>query len=160
MPLTEIVKLGDPRLLEKSLPVNHEEVKKLMPEIEKMWRLVREFREAYGRGRAIAAPQIGLLKRIICIDTGERYALINPVLEIIGDETMEVWDDCMSFPNLLVHLKRYRKVRIKFLDLNWKENIWELEDDMSELLQHEYDHLNGILAIMRARDINSLKWIE
>jgi len=160
MPLTEIVKLGDPRLLEKSLPVMQEEVEKLMPEIEKMWRLIREFREAYGRGRAIAAPQTGLLKRIICIDNGKRYALINPVLEITGDETMDVWDDCMSFPNLLVHLKRYRKIRIKFLDLNWKENIWDLEDDMSELLQHEYDHLDGILAIMRAKDITSLKWTE
>ena len=160
MPLNEIVKLGDPRLLEKSLPVEPEEIEKLMPDIEKMWRLIREFREAYGRGRAIAAPQTGLMKRIICIDTGSKHALINPVIEIRGDETMEVWDDCMSFPNLLVRLNRYRKIRIRFLDLKWKENVWDLEDDMSELLQHEYDHLDGILAVMRAKDINSLKWIE
>ena len=70
MALSELVKLGDPLLLMKSEPVVQNEIKKLMPEIEKMWRLILEFRGAYGRGRAIAAPQIGLLKRIICMNTG------------------------------------------------------------------------------------------
>ena len=158
MPLDEILKLGDPRLLKKASPVRKEEVIKLIPEIEKMWRLIGEFHEIYGRGRAIAAPQAGLLKRIICIDTGERKVLINPILEIKGDETFNVWDDCMSFPDLFVYIERFRRIRIRFKDIEWKEQIWDLEDDMSELIQHEYDHLEGILAIMRARDITCFRW--
>ena len=160
MALSEIVKLGDRVLLEKSQPVRPEEISELMPCIEKMWRLIIEFREAYGRGRAIAAPQIGLLKRIICINTGKPEVLINPVIEAASDEMIEIWDDCMSFPNLIVRLKRHKKITVSFVDLNMESHMWQLEDDMSELLQHEYDHLDGILAISKAEDISCFRWID
>jgi peptide deformylase len=160
MALSEILKLGDPLLLEKALPVNIEEMPVLKPPLGKMDSLILEFRERYGRGRAIAAPQIGLLKRIICINCGTPQVLINPVIEDVSDEIMEIWDDCMSFPNLLVRVKRYKRITISFLDLNFENHIWYLEDDMSELLQHEYDHLDGILAISRAADISCYKWSE
>jgi peptide deformylase len=159
MALSEIVMLGDPRLLEKSVPVNKEELSALAPSFEKMWRLIAQFREEYGRGRAIAASQIGLLKRIICLNIDNPEVLINPIIEEASEEMMEVWDDCMSFPNLLVRLKRHRKITVSFYDLEWKRNTWYLEDDMSELIQHEYDHLDGILAISRADDITCYKWI-
>jgi peptide deformylase len=68
---------------------------------------------------------------------------------------MEVMDDCMSFPNLLVKVKRYKKAVIKYKDLEWKDRQMNLEGDLSELLQHEYDHLDGILATMRAIDNKS-----
>ena len=160
MALSEILKLGDPVLLQKAQPVNKEELSQLIPFFEKMNRLILEFRGKYGRGRAIAAPQIGLMKRIICINTGKLQVLINPVIEDASDEMMEVWDDCMSFPNLLVNLKRHRKITLSFLDINFENQVWHLEDDMSELLQHEYDHLDGILAISRAEDINCFRWID
>jgi peptide deformylase len=64
-------------------------------------------------------------------------------------------DDCMSFPNLLVKVKRYKKAVIKYKDLEWKDRQMNLEGDLSELLQHEYDHLDGILATMRAIDNKS-----
>ena len=159
MALTEILKLGDARLLEKSMPVKTEDIPGLIPFIEKMDRLILEFRNKYGRGRAIAAPQIGLMKRIICINTGKPEVLINPVIEAASDEMMEVWDDCMSFPNLFVRLKRYKRIKISFYDLEMKEHIRELEDDMSELLQHEYDHLDGVLAISRAEGPDCFKWV-
>lgn len=160
MALDEIRKLGDPVLLEKAEEVFPDELPALMPEIEKMWRLISEFRQVYGRGRAIAAPQIGLLKRIICLDTDRRHALVNPVLTADGDEMMELWDDCMSFPNLLVRLKRFRRVTITFRDTEWNEKVWKLSDDMSELIQHEYDHLDGILAISRAENISCFRWTD
>jgi peptide deformylase len=158
MALSEILKLGNPLLLEKALPVNIEELPDLIPFLKKMDRLILEFREIYGRGRAIAAPQIGLLKRIICINCGTPQVLINPVIEDTSDEMMEVWDDCMSFPQLLVKVKRNKKITISFLDLNFKNQVWYLENDMAELLQHEYDHLDGILAISRAENISCYKW--
>jgi peptide deformylase len=158
MALSEILKLGDPRLLEKALPVIAGELPGLIPHIEKMDRLILEFRNRYGRGRAIAATQTGLMKRIICINTGVPQVLINPVVEYASDEMMEVWDDCMSFPNLLVKLNRHKRIRVSFLDITLEKNIWNLEDDMSELIQHEYDHLDGILAISRAENISCFRW--
>jgi peptide deformylase len=68
---------------------------------------------------------------------------------------MEVLDDCMSFPNLLVKVKRYKKCTVQYLDMNWIPHTMVLEDDLSELIQHEYDHLDGILATMRAIDNKS-----
>jgi len=84
--------------------------------------------------------------------------LINAELYDKSDEMMEIWDDCMSFPELLVKVKRHKTCKIKFNDMNWKEHTWELKDDLSELLQHEYDHLNGILATQRAISIQHFKW--
>jgi peptide deformylase len=160
MALSEIIKLGDPRLFEKAMTVNSEELPELIPFFEKMDRLILEFRNKYGRGRAIAAPQIGLMKRIICINTGKPQVLINPEIEDASPEMMEVWDDCMSFPNLFVKLKRNRRITISFLDTNLEKQVWHLEDDMSELLQHEYDHLEGILAISKAENINCFRWSD
>jgi len=70
----------------------------------------------------------------------------------------ELWDDCMSFPNLLVKVKRHRSLTIKYLDANWEPQEWKMQDALSELLQHEYDHLNGVLCTMRAIDEKSFKW--
>jgi peptide deformylase len=68
---------------------------------------------------------------------------------------MEVMDDCMSFPHLLVRVQRYKKCKITYRDMKWQKQEMVLEGDLSELLQHEYDHLDGILATMRAVDTRS-----
>ena len=67
-------------------------------------------------------------------------------------EMIEIWDDCMSFPDLSVKVLRHKSCRITYRDLNWEEKTMQLEDDLAELLQHEYDHLDGILAVSRAID--------
>jgi peptide deformylase len=64
----------------------------------------------------------------------------------------------MSFPNLLVKVMRHKKLTISFFDLNWERQTWHLEDDMAELIQHEYDHLDGILGTQRAIDNQSFRW--
>ena len=66
------------------------------------------------------------------------------------NEKIEILDDCMSFPNLLVKVMRYKRCVITYMTPEWKERRMELEGGLSELLQHEYDHLDGILATMRA----------
>lgn len=159
MAVRDILLLGNPTLYKKSLPVeNKAEVLKLLPQIELMFATVLDFREKYGVGRAIAAPQIGLLKRIICLNIEKPVAMINPELQNLSNEKMELWDDCMSFPNLLVKVKRHRKLTLTFFDLKWEKQIWPLVDDMAELIQHEYDHLDGILATQRAIDNQSFRW--
>jgi len=158
MAVSDILLIGNPLLYEKAQEVQPQEIPGLMPKIDLMFETVLDFREKYGAGRAIAAPQIGLLKRIICLNTDSKVAMINPVLSNLSHEMFEVWDDCMSFPNLLVKVMRHKKLTISFFDLNWKRQIWNLEDDMAELIQHEYDHLDGILATQRAIDSQSFRW--
>ncbi len=81
--------------------------------------------------------------------------IINPTLEFVGDEMMELMDDCMSFPGLLVRVRRYRHCILRCLDEHWEPQEKQMDDDMSELIQHEYVHLDGILATMRAIDNKS-----
>ena len=87
--------------------------------------------------------------------TDRPYVIINPSLEFVGDEMMELMDDCMSFPKLLVRVRRYRRCILRCRDEHWQVREMQMDDDMSELIQHEYDHLDGILATMRAVDNKS-----
>ena len=158
MAIKDILLLGDQRLYNKSVPVLQEEVFELMPQIELMFETILDFRKKYGAGRAIAAPQIGLFKRIICLNIDRPVAMINPVITRYSKEMFEIWDDCMSFPDLLVKVRRHLSLDIHFFDPDWKVESLTLEGDMSELIQHEFDHLNGILATQRAIDDKSFKW--
>lgn len=151
----EILLLGDPRLYEVSEAVRREELEQLRPVFTDLFDCIKAIRRDYGFGRAIAAPQIGVNKRLICILTDRPYVIINPSLEFIGEEMMELMDDCMSFPNLLVRVRRYRHCVLRYRDENWQEREMRMDDGMSELIQHEYDHLDGILATMRAIDNKS-----
>lgn len=151
----EILLLGDPRLYEVSEEVRREELEQLRPVFTDMFDCIKGIRRDYGFGRAIAAPQIGVKKRLICMLTDRPYVILDPSLEFVGDEMMEVMDDCMSFPGLLVRVRRYRHCILRYRDENWQEQEMRMDDDMSELIQHEYDHLDGILATMRAIDSRS-----
>lgn len=157
MAIKDILLLGNPKLYEKSENVRFPELDKIKSKIELMHETILDFRKKYGVGRAIAAPQIGLQKRIICMNIDKPVELINPEIIFYGDELFELWDDCMSFPNLLVKVMRHKKITIEFYDLNWQKHSWHLENDMAELLQHEYDHLDGILATQRAINNKSFK---
>lgn len=148
----EILLLGNSKLYEVSDEVKREELDSLRSTFEDMFDCIKGIRRDYGFGRAIAAPQIGIKKRLICMITDKSYVIINPSLEFIGSEMMDVMDDCMSFPKLIVHVKRYRHCILRYLDKHWKPQEKCMDDDMSELIQHEYDHLDGILATMRAID--------
>ncbi|MDK2866101.1 MAG: peptide deformylase [Clostridiales bacterium] len=151
-----ILLLGDPRLYEISEPVVQSEVTQLKPVIQDLHDTLMAYRKKHHAGRAIAAPQIGIQKRVLYMHIEHPTVLINPVITFIGDKEMTVLDDCMSFPNLLVKVKRHYKIKIAFRDMMWQEQTLTLEGDLSELLQHEYDHLDGILATMRAIDNRSL----
>jgi peptide deformylase len=152
----KILLLGDPRLYEVSQEIKREECKDLQQVVESMHNAMMDFRAKYKRGRAIAAPQIGVMKRLMYMHIDKPVVFINPVFTWKSAELMELWDDCMSFPDLLVKVLRHQACRIKFRDLDWTEHEMDLAGDLSELLQHEYDHLDGILAVMRAIDDKSL----
>ncbi|MGC7873260.1 peptide deformylase [Desulfosporosinus sp. SYSU MS00001] len=155
MAIREILLLGNPKLYKVSETVQESELEELAPIVNDLHDTLIDFRNKYGAGRAIASPQIGIFKRLLYMYIDEPVIFINPTLEFIDAEMMEIIDDCMSFPQLLVRVKRYRRCTINYLDLQWKPQKMMLEGDLSELLQHEYDHLDGILATMRAIDNKS-----
>jgi peptide deformylase len=149
------LELGDPRLYDQSETVLKSELKTIKIIIEDLHDTMMDFRNRHNIGRAIAAPQIGVMKRIIYLNTGKPEILINPKLTFPDDQIMEIWDDCMSFPNLLVKVKRFKRCIIQYEDMEGQQKIMQLEGDLSELIQHEYDHLDGVLAVDRAIDNRS-----
>ena len=98
---------------------------------------------------------VGVMKRLIYMFIDKPVVFINPELLNKSPEKMTVWDDCLCFPDLLVKVERHRSCTISYLDENWTEQEMFLKGDLSELLQHEYDHLDGILAVSRAMDKQS-----
>lgn len=152
MAVREILLLGNPALHEASDPVREFDRSSMKDVVADLHDTLMDFRSRYGVGRAIAAPQIGVKKRLVYMHIDEPTAFINPSIDRMSEEMMEVWDDCMSFPDLLVRVRRHRRCRISFRDLDWEARELELEGDLSELIQHEYDHLDGILAVSRAID--------
>jgi peptide deformylase len=152
MSVCEVLLLGNPRLYEVCAPVEKDKIESLGPIVQDMQDTLMDFRRRYGAGRAIAAPQIGVMKRLVYMHVDEPVVFINPILDMKGKEKVEVWDDCMCFPDLLVKVERHRGCRVTYRDMNWREHAMMLEGDLSELLQHECDHLDGVLAVSRAVD--------
>jgi peptide deformylase len=156
--LNDLLLLGDPRLYEVCEPVKESELPLITDWVADLDNVMKEIREKYNFGRAIAAPQLGIMKRLIYMNIDQPVVFINPDFTYVSDEQFELWDDCMSFPHLLVKVKRHKRVTIRYRDEHWKLQERELEGDLSELLQHEYDHLEGILCTMRAIDKKAFKW--
>lgn len=150
--IREVLKLGDERLYEISEPVAQGELALLPGWVADLHDTLMEYRRVYGAGRAVAAPQIGIKKRLLYMYTDRPFVFINPSLSFPDGETYELLDDCMSFPGLLVRVRRHRRAVLRYTDTDGEARELRLEGDLSELLQHEYDHLDGILATMRAVD--------
>ena len=151
----EILILGNPKLYEISTDITEADVPQISGWITDLHDTLMEYRKVYGAGRAVAAPQIGVQKRLLYMFDKRPYVFINPVLTFPDTEKYELMDDCMSFPGLIVRVSRYRRAEIRYLDADLQPQKMQLEGDYSELLQHEYDHLDGILATMRAVDNKS-----
>ena len=152
----EILKLGNPKLYEVCGEVTNEEREMVKEWVKDLHDTLMDYRKTYGAGRAVAAPQVGVPERLLYMYTDRPYVFINPVLTFPDEEVYELVDDCMSFPGLMVRVSRHRRADIRYLDENFEPRAMHLEGDLSELLQHEYDHLDGILATMRAVDNKSL----
>ncbi len=154
MSVRRILQLGDPILRAVSVPVaTPADASAVFQDLRDT---LHEFQRTHGFGRGISAVQIGELQRLIYIEIdGRAYALRNPEYESQSEEKFVMWDDCFSFPHLMVRLERSVAVRIRYW--NEQDEMVQLEatDALSELLQHEIDHLDGILAVDRALDRDS-----
>ena len=112
----EILKLGNPALYEISEPVTAGDSPLLQEWVVDLHDTLMEYRRVYGAGRAVAAPQIGIKKRLLYMYLDRPYVFVNPVLSFPDEETYELLDDCMSFPGLMVRVRRYRRAVIHYLD--------------------------------------------
>lgn len=156
----DILLLGDPALYKASEPVSLSDAADVPGWVEDLHDTLLAYRARYGAGRAVAAPQIGVKKRLIYMLLDRPYVLINPSLSFPDDEEYELLDDCMSFPGLAVRVKRRRRCLLEYSDESFAKRRMELEGDLAELVQHEYDHLDGILATMRAVDGRSFYMMQ
>lgn len=159
MPIREILLLGDPQLWRPSEAVTDVRSTETKEIIGDLAATLANFCAGHGFGRAIAAPQIGAHRRILFVNMNDGTfgpaPLINPKIVRSSSEMMELWDDCFSFPELMVRVRRHVEIEVSFTDENGQAQIVTARGDFSELLQHEIDHLDGILATDRAIDERS-----
>ncbi len=152
MAVKEIALLGNPILRKQCVPVKDVREDQAGQYVADLRDTLADFRERNGFGRGIAAPQIGLLKRIVYLNTDLQGALINPTITQRSRKTFTLWDDCFSFPDILVKVERYYSVIVAYRDEKGARRQLKATGALSELLQHEIDHLDGILAVDRAID--------
>jgi peptide deformylase len=159
MPAREILLLGNPLLWQTSLRVTDVRATETQQVISDLAATLADFRAGHGFGRAIAAPQIGAHRRVLFVNMHDGSfgpaPLINPQIVRASTKTMELWDDCFSFPELMVRVRRHVEIDVAYLDESGESKRVTARGDLSELLQHEIDHLDGILATDRAIDARS-----
>ena len=156
----QVLELGHPLLRARCAAVGPEPTVEQRSQAAVLQATHAAFRAAQGFGRAIAAPQIGAAIRLVAMDLGDRpypdggsgpLQLWDPEILWRSDETFTLWDDCMSFPWLLVRVRRHASLSLRFRDGEGRERRWEgVDRALAELLQHELDHLDGVLALDRA----------
>src|SRR5919204_5442365 len=103
---SHILLLGDARLRQLSEPVRGISDDSYIADKHRLQTTLEEFRARHGFGRAISAPQIGVPLRFIAVHLDRAFVIINPVITWKSDETFTMWDDCMSFPWLMVRVRR------------------------------------------------------
>ena len=152
--LQEVLQLGNPALREKSAVV--EDFSELCLLRQNLSDTLAHWRKTTGYGRGIAAPQIGIMKRVIFINVGKPWLLVNPTMTWMSREKMVVWDACLSYLSIFFQVSRAKKIQVNYQNEQGVKEEITAEGDMSELLQHEIDHLEGVLAIDRVNDIRTI----
>jgi peptide deformylase len=157
--IRDILRMGDPRLLERSAPV----ASVPSPELDALLADLRDTMRA-ANGAGLAAPQIGVPLRVVIFGmaSNPRYPdappvpyteLVNPVLTPLSDETEEGWEGCLSVPGLRGVVPRWRRLRYEGVDPAGQPIRREVDGFHARVVQHECDHLDGILYPMRMKDL-------
>jgi peptide deformylase len=164
--IREVLRMGDPRLWQKSLPVaqfNSRELNELLQDMRDTM--------AHLNGAGLAAPQIGVQLRVVIfgVTANPRYpgiepvpdtVLINPQLTPLSDEMEEGWEGCLSVPGMRGWVPRVRRLRYAGFDERGQRFEREVEGFHARVVQHEVDHLDGVLYPMRIRDLTRFGFNE
>jgi peptide deformylase len=164
--IREVLRMGDPRLWQRSLPVERFGT----PELHALLADMRDTM-AHLSGAGLAAPQIAVPLRVVIFGVTEnpRYpgidpvpdtVLINPVLTPLSDEMEEGWEGCLSVPGMRGWVPRYARLKYSGYDENGKRFVREVSGFHARVVQHECDHLEGVLYPMRIRDFTRFGFNE
>lgn len=167
MALRDILKMGDPRLLQVAQPVTAFDT-------DALHALVRDMLDtmAAANGAGLAAPQIGVDLRLVIFGADQpnprypdappvpRTVLCNPVIEPLGDAEEEGWEGCLSVPGLRGVVPRWRVIRYRGFDVFGEPIERVAEGFHARVVQHECDHLDGMLYPMRMRDLRRFGFTE
>jgi len=164
--IREVLRMGDPRLLRRSEEISDFNT----PQLRELLQDMRDTM-AHLSGAGLAAPQIGVNLRVVIfgVRANPRYpgveevpdtVLINPVLTPLADELDEGWEGCLSVPGMRGLVPRYLHLRYSGFDENGKALQRDVSDFHARVVQHEVDHLDGILYPMRIRDLSRFGFNE
>lgn len=160
MALRTVLQLGDPELRAIARRVAEPAATEIRALVEDLADTLAHWRKTTGYGRAIAAPQLGVRLRVIFLQLpGEQpWPMVNPEITARSEETIVVWDACLSFLSIFMQVERHREITVRYQDLHGDGQEIQAgeERNLSELLQHEIDHLDGILAVDRIVDIRTM----
>ncbi|MBI3778654.1 MAG: peptide deformylase [Gammaproteobacteria bacterium] len=162
MTVRRVLKMGDPLLYRKAEPVKGFNTRELDALIADMFDTMEAL-----NGAGLAAPQIGVSQRVVIfsVESNPRYpevepvprtVLINPMLTSLGDEMEEGWEGCLSVPGLRGLVTRHKNLRYTGFDQHGTPIDRTVSGFHARVVQHECDHLDGILYPMRLRDIRLL----
>lgn len=166
MAVRDILRMGNPALLQPSAPVSD-------PTAPAIAALVQDMRDTLESvaGIGLAAPQIGVPLRVVlyCLPAARIpkgaaaqpipwTAMINPVIEALDDDRRDAWERCLSLPGLYAKVPRHNRIRIRYRTPEGAAVTQEWVGYVAMLLQHECDHLDGILYPMRMTDITALSY--
>ncbi|MHA2181440.1 MAG: peptide deformylase [Promethearchaeota archaeon] len=157
MVIKEVLLLGNPKLRKNSRDVvnfNNE----LRNDLNDLRDTLTHLQKTKKLGRAIAAPQINLLKNIIYFHLPEKsFYIINPKISWRSKEMFYVWDSCFCFDvAFFIEILRHRKIKVEYQNEEGNVVLADFSDDLSELVQHEIDHLHGILATDHIKNVKKI----
>src|ERR1041384_5819459 len=144
MTIHRVRQLGDPILRTRSTAVEDPGSPAVRVVVDDLRETLRDATSRHGIGRAIAAPQIGAPLSIVYVEETKPWVLMNPEIVDVGNEDFPFWDDCFSFPSLMVRVQRAYRITIRYQDLRGQAQTADLEGAQAELVQHEIDHLQEI----------------
>ena len=162
MPIRTVLRMGHPVLRQVAAPVDRFGTRELLELVEDMQDTMRAL-----NGAGLAAPQIGVSLRVVVFEVSRnprypqaeavpRTVLVNPELTPLGEETEEGWEGCLSVPGLRGLVPRYQRLRYRGYDPHGLPIDRTVEGFHARVVQHEVDHLDGILYPMRIKDLRNL----
>jgi peptide deformylase len=155
-----VLQLGDPGLRAVARPVEDPGSAETRSLVADLSDTLAHWRASTGYGRGIAAPQIGVGARVIFLQLpgAEPWPIVNPEITWRSEEKIVVWDACLSFLSIFMQVERRQEIAVRYQDLRGERKEVRARDErnLSELLQHEIDHLDGILAVDRITDIRTM----
>ena len=166
MTIKAVLKMGDPRLLQRSMEIDPIDPQQLAPLLTDMWDTM-----AAENGAGLAAPQIGIMQRLVIFgyEDNPRYpgapsiprtVLINPVIEALDDTEEDGWEGCLSVPGMRGIVPRFLNIRYRGFDQFGDAIDREVSGFHARVVQHECDHLDGLLYPQRIRDMRQFGFVD